>query len=92
MYKVLSKTQRITTNGTLTPEGYGGWSAVNLGDTPAEVNGQRITANGALIGVDYTHLAPNVEWNEPIRITFEEPAGTNPLVVVTRLKYRYSED
>lgn len=92
MYKVLSKTQRVTSNGTITPEGYGGWSAVNLGDTPAEINGVRTTSDGALIGVDYTQLSPDVEWNEPIRIVFAEPVGSNPLVVVTRLKYRYLED
>lgn len=86
MYKVLTKVQRVTTNTSITPEGYGGWSAVNLGDTPAEINGVTITADGALIGVDYTTLPPNVEWNEPIRIQFDG-SGTNPLVVVTRLKY-----
>lgn len=89
-YKVITKTQRITSNTALAADGYGGWNAVNLGDTDAQINGVTISAGGSLIGVDFTSLAPNVEWAEPITIAFSEPLGSNPLVVITRLKYRYA--
>lgn len=86
-YKVKSKVETITTNTILQSEDFGGWQAVNVGDTIANVNGITLEPDGKIIGLDYTTLQPNVIWDEPIRIVFLEGSGSHPMVVVTRLKY-----
>lgn len=86
MLKVKTKVETITKNTILQADDFGGWQAVNVGDTAAIVNGVTIKANGAVVGVDYTTLRPDVIWDEPINIYFTE-TGTNPCVIVTRLKY-----
>lgn len=86
-YKVKTKVETITTNTILQSEDFGGWQAVNVGDTPVNVNGVTLQPDGQVIGLDYTTLQPNVVWDEPIRIVFWEGSGSRPMVIVTRLKY-----
>ena len=38
-YLVKTQTLTVTDNATFSPEGFGGWSAVNTGDVPAIVDG-----------------------------------------------------
>ena len=90
-YKVKTKVETITTNTILQSEDFGGWQAVNVGDTPVNVNGVILKPDGKVIGLDYTTLHPNVVWDEPIRIVFFADGGTNPMVIVTRLKYSENE-
>lgn len=86
--KVKTRIDTITTNTILSSEDYGGWQAVNVGDTPAVINGVLTSPDSAVVGVDYTQLAPSVIWDEQIRILFDKTAGGSaPKVVVTRLKY-----
>ncbi len=85
--KVKTRVDTITKNTLLQSEDFGGWQAVNVGDTPAVINGVTTTPDGAVVGVDYTNLHPSVIWDEQIKILFSTPVGDNPKVVVTRLKY-----
>lgn len=86
-YSVKSKPEVITQDTVLSPSDYGGWQAANIGDTAVTINGVLLDPAGALAGVDYTQLPPNVRWEDAITIRFSRPLGSNPRVVVTRLKY-----
>lgn len=86
----LAKTQylTITDNVSLPPEDFGGWSIVNTGDVIATVNGVELDPAGAIIGIDYTNLPPNIIWSESINIRFDaNTTGTNPKLILTRIKY-----
>lgn len=86
-YSVKSRNEIITADTVLSPADYGGWQVVNIGDTAVTVNSVLLDPAGALAGVDYTQLPPNVRWDDAITIRFSRPLGRNPRVVVTRLKY-----
>ena len=86
-YSVKRKYEQITSNTSVSAADFGGWQAVNIGDTPCTVDGVQLDPNGAVIGLDFTNLPPNVMWEDNINIRFVEPIGTNPRVVLTRLKY-----
>ena len=91
-YLVKTQTLTVTDNATFSPEDFGGWSAVNTGDVPAIVDGILLDPAGALAGVDYTNLHPDVIWSKTITIRFVAPIG-NRQVILTRLKYsRVNED
>lgn len=85
-YLVKTQTLTVTSNTTFPPEDFGGWSAVNTGDVPVIVDGILLDPAGALAGVDYTTLPPNVVWSKAITIRFTSSAG-NKQVILTRLKY-----
>lgn len=85
MYIAKTKTETITENKILQAEDFGGWQAVNIGTTKCVVSGTLLDPNGAIVAVDFTHLAPDVIWAEPITIQFDG-AGVNK-VIVTRIKY-----
>lgn len=85
MYLAKTKTEIIVDNTVLQAEEFGGWQALNTGTTIATVNGVPLDPNGTTVGLDFTHLQPDVIWSEPIRITFSG-VGTNS-VVITRIKY-----
>lgn len=92
--KYIAKTQTltVTSNTTFPPEEFGGWSAVNTGNVPAIVDGMLLDPAGALAGVDYTTLSPNVVWGKAITIRFTSSTG-NKQVILTRLKYsEYKEE
>lgn len=93
MAKYLVKNQSliITENKTFPPEKYGGWSLVNIGDVPLSVNGIILDPAGAVIGVDYTTLPPNVTWSDNISIRFLSSGG-NPRAILTRLEYSEIEE
>jgi len=86
MYKVTTKIEQITQNTALLADGFGGWQAICVGDTAVTVNGIELSPSGNVVGLDYTNLDPSAVWDEPIKITFTG-AGTNPKLIVTRLKY-----
>lgn len=91
-YLVKTQTLTVTDNATFSPEDFGGWSAVNTGNVPAIVDGILLDPAGALAGVDYTNLHPDVIWSKPITIRFVASTG-NRQVILTRLKYsRVNED
>lgn len=91
-YLVKTQTLTVTDNATFSPEDFGGWSAVNTGNVPAIVDGILLDPAGALAGVDYTTLHPDVIWSKPITIRFVASTG-NRQVILTRLKYsRVNED
>lgn len=86
-YSVKRKYELITTNTSVSAADFGGWQAANIGDTPCIVDGVLLDPTGAIIGIDFTKLLPNVVWESDINIRFVEPIGTNPRIVLTRLKY-----
>ena len=85
-YLVKTQTLTVTDNSTFSPEDFGGWSAVNTGNVPAIVDGILLDPAGALAGVDYTTLHPDVIWSKPITIRFVSTIG-NRQVILTRMKY-----
>ena len=85
-YKVKSKVETITTNTILQSEDFGGWQAVNAGNCTAVVNGVELSTDGIVVGLDFTNLPPDVIWDEPIRIVFQND-GDDKKLIVTRLKY-----
>lgn len=90
-YIVKTQTLTVTDNATFSPEDFGGWSAVNTGNVPAIVDGILLDPAGALAGVDYTTLPPNVVWGKAITIRFT--SSGNKQVILTRLKYsEYKEE
>lgn len=91
-YAVKSRNEIITADTVLSPADYGGWQVVNIGDTAVTVNSVLLDPAGALAGVDYTQLPPNVIWEEAISIRFSRPLGSNPRVAVTRLKYELIDE
>lgn len=79
--KVSSKSQNVTSNTTLMPEGFGGWYCKNVGNTDVVVDGFLLGAGESL---DFHDLAPNVIWNTPITIVFDGGSGS---LRITRLQY-----
>lgn len=78
--QVVTRTQTITANTTLMPEGFGGWLAQNKGTANVKVDGFELTPNSQL---DLTNLPWYVTWNAPLTIEVE-PGG---VVRIMRLKY-----
>jgi len=86
-YLVKTKTETITQNTVLQPEGFGGWQCVNTGTSTCTVNGFPLLPGAQVIGLDFTDEHPNVKWGEPIRIVFSG-GGTNSLIIQRK---KYSE-
>ena len=87
-YLAKTKTRVVTQNEIITPEDFGGWSALNTGDTLAYVNDVPLDATGSVVGVDFTAVHPSVIWGEDIIIRFDTVnPGTTPRVVLTFIKY-----
>lgn len=85
MIQVINRSQTITANTTLMPEGFGGWIALNIGTGNVKVDGFVLTPNAML---DLSHLPYNVVWNSPIPIEVE----SGGVVRITRLKYNAIND
>lgn len=83
-YQIVSKSQTVTSNTTLMPEGFGGWYAQNIGQSTVKVDGFSLEPGASL---DFSTLAPNVIWNSPITIEFPAMQTTVGSVRVIRLKY-----
>lgn len=80
MIQVTNRTQTIRENTTLTPEGYGGWMAMNIGTGNVEVDGFVIKPGEKL---DFSHLDPCVVWNSAIPIV----CSAGGVLRITRLIY-----
>lgn len=87
-WKVTNRSQTITENITLVPEGFGGWYAQNIGDTDVEINGFVLEPNAKLDA--FSQLPPDCVWNTPIIIVFPE-GGTGKLRI-TRLQYTRNDE
>ncbi|MDY0142642.1 MAG: hypothetical protein RBR97_12190 [Bacteroidales bacterium] len=85
-YSVKKKVETITSNTILVAEDFGGWQAICVGDDPVTVNGIELSPSGNVVGLDYTNLHPSAIWDDTITIRFAG-TGTNPKLIVTRLKY-----
>lgn len=87
-YLAKTKTRVVTQNEIITPEDFGGWSALNIGDTVAYVNDVPLDTSGSVVGVDLTAVHPSVIWGEDIVIRFDTVnPGVAPKVVLTFIKY-----
>lgn len=87
-YLAKTKTRVVTDNTIITPEDFGGWSALNTGDTIAYVNDVPLDPNGPVVGLDFTVITPDVIWGEDITVRFDAVnPGVNPRVVLTFIKY-----
>lgn len=80
-YKISSRSETIRENTTITPDGFCGWLAQNIGDNRAEVNGFVLEP---LDKLDFHDMQPDCEWITSIIITFENGEGKLRL---TRLQY-----
>lgn len=78
--RVVNRSQTITQNTTLMPEGFGGWIALNIGTGNVKIDGFLLRPNMA---VDLSHLPWYVTWDSPLPIEVEP----NGILRVTRLKY-----
>lgn len=87
-WKVTNRSQTITENITLVPEGFGGWYAQNIGDTNVEINGFVLEPNATIDA--FAQLPPDCVWNTPIIIVFPE-GGTGKLRI-TRLQYTSNDE
>lgn len=84
MWKVTEKSQDITQNTTIRPDGKsGGWFAINSGENIATVNGVQLSPGE---GIDKTWLDKEVIWNSEIKITLETGAR------VRLLQYQYTQE
>lgn len=84
MWKVTSKTQDITTNTIIRPDGKsGGWFALNTGSNIARVNGFPLSPGE---GIDKTNLDKEVLWNSEIKIVLETGAR------IQLEQYQYSQE
>ena len=87
-YLAKTKTRVVTQNEIITPEDFGGWSALNIGDTLAYVNDAPLDPSGRIVGIDFTTLHPSVLWGEDITVRFDtDNPGTSPKVILTFVKY-----
>lgn len=86
--RVTTRSQTITENITLVPEGFGGWYAQNIGDTDIEINGFVLEPNDTIDA--FAQLPPDCVWNTPIIIVFPE-GGTGKLRI-TRLQYTSNDE
>lgn len=84
--KMYEKTQIITTNTTITPTDFGGWSAINIGDDPCTVLGLPIGPGCTVQGWDRTDLPVSVIYCTPIQIIFEGK-GSNPKLFFSQVKF-----
>lgn len=82
MYKVTTRTQDITTSRTISPDTSGGWIAINTGADTVYINGYEMMPGQ---GLDFTHLSPEVVWNN--EITIQIPNSSTGKVRLTRLYY-----
>lgn len=82
-YTVKTRTDVVRENIALTNNAYGGWLAVNSGVDAVIVNGITLLPGEVL---DFTKLAPDVIWDEPIKIVTNNTPGNQ--VTVTRLVYK----
>ena len=83
--QVVNRSQTITANTTLMPEGYGGWIALNIGTGNVKVDGFLLRPNMA---VDLSHLPWYVVWSSPIPIEVEAGGALR----ITRLKYNVIDE
>lgn len=83
--RVVNRSQTITANTTLMPEGFGGWIALNIGTSKVKVDGFVLQPNMA---VDLSHLPWYVTWDSPIPVEVE----TGGVLRITRLKYNVIDD
>lgn len=87
-YLAKTKTRVVTQNDIITPEDFGGWSALNTGDTLVYVNDVPLDTTGPVVGIDFTAVHPSVIWGEDITVRFDTVnPGTTPRVVLTFIKY-----
>lgn len=85
-YLSKTKTQVLTENTILPPEDFGGWSALNTGDTTVTVNDVPLSPSSAVVGLDFTAMHPEAIWGEDIVVRFGND-GVSPQLVITRIKY-----
>lgn len=78
--QVTNRSQTITANTTLMPEGYSGWFALNIGTGNVKVDGFILYPK---MTIDFSHLPWFAEWNTPIPIEVE----TGGVLRITRFKY-----
>lgn len=78
--QVVSRTQTITANTTLMPEGYAGFLAKNIGTGNVKVDGFVLEPGDEL---DLTSIPADVIWNSPLPIEVE----SNGVLRIMRLKY-----
>ena len=84
MWKVTEKSQDITTNTIIRPDGKsGGWFAINRGSNVANVNGIPLSPGE---GLDKTNLDKEVIWNSEIKIILETGAR------IQLLQYQYTQE
>lgn len=83
--RVVNRSQTITANTTLMPEGFGGWIALNIGTGKVKVDGFVLQPN---MVVDLSHLPWYVTWDSPIPVEVE----TGGVLRITRLKYNVIDD
>ena len=83
--QVVNRSQTITANTTLMPEGFGGWIALNIGTGVVKVDGFVLRPNMA---VDLSHMPWYVTWNSPIPVEVE----TGGVLRITRLKYNVIDE
>lgn len=80
LIQVTQRSQTITENTTLMPEGFGGWIALSQGTGDVYIDGFRLRP---LMAVDFSNLPWYVVWNSPLTIKCD-PGG---VLRITRLKY-----
>lgn len=78
--KVTSRSQTITANTTLMPDGFSGWLCKNIGTANVEVDGYVLEPGQML---DYHDILPDVEWGSPITIIVQSGGSLR----ITRLQY-----
>lgn len=81
---VVTRSQTITSNTTLMPEGFGGYYAQNNGTGNVIVDGHILEPGAHL---DFSSMAANVVWSSPIVIVCE----TGGELRITRFLYAINE-